>query len=221
MWVLNLAQDVTPRRGLDRRIPTAAGLLGRRNHATGMLANIPNVDEPRKKVARDLVPASVLQRPKQPYRAPDSKSFFGDAANRQHEPWVLDGLRSLHHPLRAGSSEASALCNSAFTSATLFSFGIAYRSGRRATRSGNPRTTSIAINRRKSRDGVAKSSHAPVVSKIAAPSGHDDARQALGELRRIVDALWIGVRRELIRRQARLLKPKQITRATHIGNRQT
>jgi aminopeptidase N len=28
-----------------------------------------------------------------------------DAANRQHEPWVLDGLRSLHHPLRAEASE--------------------------------------------------------------------------------------------------------------------
>jgi aminopeptidase N len=31
---------------------------------------------------------------------------LGDAANRQHEAWVLDGLRSLHHPLRAASSEA-------------------------------------------------------------------------------------------------------------------
>jgi aminopeptidase N len=28
-----------------------------------------------------------------------------DVANRQHEPWVLDGLRSLHHPLRAEASE--------------------------------------------------------------------------------------------------------------------
>jgi aminopeptidase N len=27
-----------------------------------------------------------------------------DVANRRHEPWVLDGLRYLHHPLRAGSS---------------------------------------------------------------------------------------------------------------------
>jgi aminopeptidase N len=25
-------------------------------------------------------------------------------ANRRHEPWVLDGLRSLHHPLRAASA---------------------------------------------------------------------------------------------------------------------
>jgi aminopeptidase N len=36
-------------------------------------------------------------------------AFFaslGDAANRQHEPWVLDGLRALHHPLRAEASEA-------------------------------------------------------------------------------------------------------------------
>jgi hypothetical protein len=53
----------------------------------------------------------------------------------------------------------------------LLSFGIAWRSGRRATRSGKPSTTSVAINSRKSRDGVEKSSHAPLVSKIAGPSG--------------------------------------------------
>ena len=36
----------------------------------------------------------------------ERRAFFEslrDAANRQHEPWVLDGLRSLHHPLRADS----------------------------------------------------------------------------------------------------------------------
>jgi aminopeptidase N len=31
---------------------------------------------------------------------------LGAIANRQHEAWVLDGLRSLHHPLRAASSAA-------------------------------------------------------------------------------------------------------------------
>jgi aminopeptidase N len=30
---------------------------------------------------------------------------LGHAANREHEPWVLEGLRYLHHPLRAASSE--------------------------------------------------------------------------------------------------------------------
>jgi aminopeptidase N len=30
---------------------------------------------------------------------------LSDVANRRHEPWVLDGLRALHHPLRAESSE--------------------------------------------------------------------------------------------------------------------
>jgi aminopeptidase N len=30
---------------------------------------------------------------------------LADLANRRHEPWVLEGLRSLHHPLRAGASE--------------------------------------------------------------------------------------------------------------------
>jgi aminopeptidase N len=35
-------------------------------------------------------------------------TFFAslaDVANRRHEPWVLDGLRALHHPLRAAASE--------------------------------------------------------------------------------------------------------------------
>jgi TolA-binding protein len=45
----------------DRLTPFAQGALGKKDYsatvvlATGMLANIPNVDEPRKKVARDLV----------------------------------------------------------------------------------------------------------------------------------------------------------------------
>jgi aminopeptidase N len=30
---------------------------------------------------------------------------LGNAANREHEPWVLEGLRYLHHPLRAQASE--------------------------------------------------------------------------------------------------------------------
>jgi aminopeptidase N len=30
---------------------------------------------------------------------------LSDAANRRHEPWVLEGLRYLHHPLRAAASE--------------------------------------------------------------------------------------------------------------------
>ncbi len=41
-------------------------------------------------------------------RPAERDAFFAslaDAANRRHEPWVLDGLRSLHHPLRAVSSE--------------------------------------------------------------------------------------------------------------------
>jgi aminopeptidase N len=35
-------------------------------------------------------------------------SFFAslaDAANREHEPWVLQALRNLHHPLRASTAE--------------------------------------------------------------------------------------------------------------------
>jgi aminopeptidase N len=38
----------------------------------------------------------------------DRDGFFAslaDVANRRHEPWVLDGLRALHHPLRGTSSD--------------------------------------------------------------------------------------------------------------------
>jgi aminopeptidase N len=41
--------------------------------------------------------------------AVERAAFFAslaDVANRRHEAWVLDGLRSLHHPLRAETSEA-------------------------------------------------------------------------------------------------------------------
>jgi asparagine synthase (glutamine-hydrolysing) len=38
-----------------------------------------------KRVARDLVPTSILKRPKQPYRAPDAISFVTDPAD-----WILD-----------------------------------------------------------------------------------------------------------------------------------
>jgi aminopeptidase N len=31
-------------------------------------------------------------------------SSLADVSNRRHEPWVLDGLRYLHHPLRAQTS---------------------------------------------------------------------------------------------------------------------
>jgi asparagine synthase (glutamine-hydrolysing) len=36
-----------------------------------------------KRAAGDLIPASVRKRPKQPYRAPDAKSFFGDGKARE------------------------------------------------------------------------------------------------------------------------------------------
>lgn len=52
-----------------------------------------------KKVAADFVPPSVLSRPKQPYRAPDSKSFFGDAGN----PLYFDYVQELLSPERIRS----------------------------------------------------------------------------------------------------------------------
>ncbi|MBI3863117.1 MAG: asparagine synthase (glutamine-hydrolyzing) [Planctomycetia bacterium] len=45
-----------------------------------------------KRVAADFVPKTVLSRSKQPYRAPDSKSFFGDAARPLSFDYVEDVL---------------------------------------------------------------------------------------------------------------------------------
>ena len=77
----------------------------------------------------------------------------------------------LYENLRDKSSDATTLSSSAFTAATVaFSFAIAYRSG------AAPRAQEIHAPHRsrstdvKSRAGVAKSSHAPVVSKIDRPA---------------------------------------------------
>jgi len=58
-----------------------------------------------KRVAKDFVPESVLRRPKQPYRAPDARSFFGTPENPLSFDYVdellgADRLRAggLFHP---------------------------------------------------------------------------------------------------------------------------
>jgi asparagine synthase (glutamine-hydrolysing) len=47
-----------------------------------------------KKVFGDLVPSSVKNRPKQPYRAPDAISFFAPAAGKARHPYVDELLSS-------------------------------------------------------------------------------------------------------------------------------
>ena len=47
-------------------------------------------------------------RPALSSNAADRDGWFGslaDGSNRRHEPWVLEGLRYLHHPLRATASQ--------------------------------------------------------------------------------------------------------------------
>jgi asparagine synthase (glutamine-hydrolysing) len=44
-----------------------------------------------KRLARRLVPDSIISRPKQPYRAPDASSFFDAHGNARHD-YVLDAL---------------------------------------------------------------------------------------------------------------------------------
>ena len=72
--------------------------------------------------------------------------------------------------LRAASSDASTLSNSAFTSATLFC-GASHTAPAAARHDRKSAHHVDRDQRRKSRAGVAKSSHAPVVSKKVAPSG--------------------------------------------------
>jgi asparagine synthase (glutamine-hydrolysing) len=57
-----------------------------------------------KRAAADLVPASVIRRPKQPYRAPDALSFVGPAT----PPWV-DEVLSPAAVTRAGVFQPSAV----------------------------------------------------------------------------------------------------------------
>jgi aminopeptidase N len=50
----------------------------------------------------------VFVRPALSANAAERDAWFAslaDVANRRREPWVLEGLRYLHHPLRAGASE--------------------------------------------------------------------------------------------------------------------
>ena len=50
----------------------------------------------------------VFIRPALSTNAADRDAWFAslaDVANRRHEPWVLEGLRYLHHPLRGAESE--------------------------------------------------------------------------------------------------------------------
>ncbi|MCC7109322.1 MAG: asparagine synthetase B, partial [Deltaproteobacteria bacterium] len=41
-----------------------------------------------KRAGHDLVPQAVLQRPKQPYRAPDAVSFYDGEAGRARHDWI-------------------------------------------------------------------------------------------------------------------------------------
>lgn len=61
-----------------------------------------------KRAAGDLVPDSVRQRPKQPYRAPDARSFFDETTGQARQPYVED-LLSADAVRRAGLFDPSAV----------------------------------------------------------------------------------------------------------------
>lgn len=71
---------------LDHRVAEFAAKLPPRIKMRGL-----NEKDILKRVAADFVPDSIRQRPKQPYRAPDAKSFFGDAT----QPLQLDYVDEL------------------------------------------------------------------------------------------------------------------------------
>jgi asparagine synthase (glutamine-hydrolysing) len=49
-----------------------------------------------KRAFEDLVPASVRQRPKQPYRAPEAVSFFDPSTGKARHPYVGEALSQEH-----------------------------------------------------------------------------------------------------------------------------
>jgi asparagine synthase (glutamine-hydrolysing) len=63
-----------------------------------------------KRMARDLVPPSVLARPKQPYRAPDAASFVDPATGRSRYAWV-DELLSSARVAKSGIFDPAAVGN--------------------------------------------------------------------------------------------------------------
>lgn len=96
----------TPRQALgERDVTTLALELAVREHpnAAAILdAQADRIDNPDRKARFDFV------RPALSADVAVRDEFFAtlkDPANRAHEPWVLAGLRYLHHPLRAPSAE--------------------------------------------------------------------------------------------------------------------
>lgn len=79
---------------LDYRVTEFAARLPRGLKMRGL-----NEKHLLKRIARDFVPESVLQRPKQPYRAPDAIAFFGTPEN----PHSLDYVEDLLSPDRLRS----------------------------------------------------------------------------------------------------------------------
>lgn len=74
---------------LDYRVVEFAGQMPPRLKMRGL-----NEKDILKKIAADFLPTSITQRSKQPYRAPDGKSFFGDANNPLHLDYVDELLSS-------------------------------------------------------------------------------------------------------------------------------
>ncbi len=63
-----------------------------------------------KRAVRGLVPESVVARSKQPFRAPDARSFFDPETGRTRSPWVDEVLaepRIRHHGVFDGSAVAA------------------------------------------------------------------------------------------------------------------
>jgi aminopeptidase N len=85
---IRLAEDLAV-----RGVPDAASILDRQ---------IERTKNPDRKAQLVFVRPALSAAPA------ERDAWFGslaDAANRRREPWVLEGLRYLHHPLRAAASE--------------------------------------------------------------------------------------------------------------------
>src|SRR5258706_3968388 len=84
-----------------RRYAADGGMTGREVGASFLEQQIGRTINPDRKARLQFVVSALSSDPAERDR------FFAslaDVTNRRHEPWVLDGLRYVHHPLRAASA---------------------------------------------------------------------------------------------------------------------
>ena len=105
-WLTSVWEGRASIRGLKLEEPDFIGLARDLAIRTGLKSIVSRQIERTKDPDRRAQLTFVM--PALSSDAAERDRFFAslaDVSNRRHEPWVLEGLRALHHPLRAESSE--------------------------------------------------------------------------------------------------------------------